>query len=48
MNCSTGLSRIGFNNLLGADPFIAADGESAEGVPLMKRDLSTIDAISTS
>ncbi|WKG06376.1 class I SAM-dependent methyltransferase [Mycolicibacterium sp. HK-90] len=36
------LTRIGFNNLLGADPFIEADGESAEGVPLMKRDLSAV------
>jgi SAM-dependent methyltransferase len=48
VGCGTGelldrLNRIGFNNLLGADPFIAADGESAEGVPLMKRDLSTVD-----
>ncbi len=48
VGCGTGelldrLSRIGFNNLLGADPFIAADGESAEGVPLMKRDLNAVD-----
>lgn len=48
VGCGTGalldrLSRIGFNNLLGADPFISADGESAEGVPLMKRDLSDMD-----
>ncbi|MGW4096201.1 class I SAM-dependent methyltransferase [Mycobacterium sp. NPDC004974] len=48
VGCGTGtlldrLSRIGFTSLLGADPFIAADGESSEGVPLMKRDLSAVD-----
>ncbi|KHO22029.1 class I SAM-dependent methyltransferase [Mycolicibacterium setense] len=48
VGCGTGalldrMSRIGFNNLLGADPFISADGESSEGVPLMKRDLSEMD-----
>lgn len=48
VGCGTGalldrLSRIGFNNLLGADPFISADGESSEGVPLRKRDLSEMD-----
>lgn len=47
VGCGTGglldrLTRIGFNNLRGADPFIDADGESAEGVPLMKRDLSGV------
>jgi SAM-dependent methyltransferase len=36
------LARVGFNNLSGADPFIEADGESSEGVPLMKRDLSAV------
>lgn len=48
VGCGTGalldrMSRIGFNNLLGADPFISADGESSEGVSLMKRDLSEMD-----
>ncbi|MGV0771614.1 class I SAM-dependent methyltransferase [Mycobacterium syngnathidarum] len=48
VGCGTGalldrLSRIGFNNLLGADPFIEADGRSCEGVSLMKRDLSAVD-----
>lgn len=48
VGCGTGalldrLSRIGFNNLLGADPFIAADGVSSEGAPLLKRDLSAVD-----
>ncbi|MDH6193920.1 SAM-dependent methyltransferase [Mycobacterium frederiksbergense] len=47
VGCGTGglldrLTRIGFNNLCGADPFIEADGESCEGVPLMKRDLSAV------
>jgi SAM-dependent methyltransferase len=36
------LARVGFNNLFGADPFIAADGETPRGVPLMKRDLSEV------
>lgn len=36
------LARLGFTNLSGADPFIEADGESSEGVPLMKRDLSAV------
>lgn len=36
------LARVGFNNLAGADPFIAADGESPGGVPLMRRDLSEV------
>jgi len=36
------LARVGFNNLFGADPFIAADSETALGVPLMKRDLSEV------
>jgi hypothetical protein len=31
------LARVGFNNLSGADPFIAADSETPRGVPLMKR-----------
>lgn len=30
------LARVGFNNLSGADPFIAAGGEAPRGVPLMK------------
>lgn len=34
------LARLGFTNLSGSDPFIAADGETPRGVPLMKRDLS--------
>lgn len=47
VGCGTGglldrLARIGFNNLRGADPFIEADGESAEGVPLMKADLGDV------
>lgn len=37
------LARVGFSNLSGADPFIEADGESSEGVPLMKRDLNGVD-----
>lgn len=36
------LARVGFNNLSGADPFIAADGETPQGVPLMKRYLSEV------
>jgi SAM-dependent methyltransferase len=36
------LSRAGFNNLSGADPFLAADGETPRGVPLMKRFLSEV------
>lgn len=36
------LATVGFSNLSGADPFIAADGESPGGVPLMKRDLSDV------
>ncbi len=36
------LTRIGFNNLRGADPFIEADAVSAEGAPLMKADLSDV------
>jgi SAM-dependent methyltransferase len=36
------LATVGFNNLSGADPFIAADGETPRGVPLMKRDLSEV------
>jgi SAM-dependent methyltransferase len=36
------LAGLGFGHLAGADPFIAADGESARGVPLMKRELSDI------
>ena len=36
------LARVDFNNLFGADPFIAADGETPLGVPLMKRDLSEV------
>jgi SAM-dependent methyltransferase len=37
------LARVGFNNLFGADPFIAADGETPRGVPLMKRYLSQVN-----
>ena len=37
------LARAGFNNLSGADPFIAADGETTMGVPLMKRYLHEVD-----
>ncbi len=36
------LARVGFNNLSGADPFIAVDGETPLGVPLMKRYLSEV------
>jgi SAM-dependent methyltransferase len=36
------LARVGFNNLSGADPFIAADCETSRGVPLMKRYLSEV------
>jgi SAM-dependent methyltransferase len=36
------LSRAGFNNLLGADPFLAADGQTPRSVPLMKRYLSEV------
>ena len=48
VGCGTGglldrLTRIGFNNLAGADPFIEADGRSSEGVPLMKADLRDVD-----
>lgn len=47
VGCGTGelldrLTRIGFDNLRGADPFIEVDGESAEGVPLMKADLGDV------
>lgn len=45
MGCGSGalldrLAEVGFTNLSGADPFIAADGETPRGVPLMKRYLS--------
>lgn len=36
------LARVGFNNLAGADPFIAADSKTPSGVPLMKRYLSEV------
>lgn len=36
------LARAGFTNLSGADPFIAADGQTPEGVPLLKRFLSEV------
>ena len=47
MGCGSGalldrLATVGFNNLSGADPFIAADGETPRGMPLMKRDLSEV------
>ncbi|TDZ78586.1 Ubiquinone biosynthesis O-methyltransferase [Mycobacteroides salmoniphilum] len=34
------LARVGFVSLVGADPFIAEDGESRERIPLLKRYLS--------
>jgi SAM-dependent methyltransferase len=36
------LARAGFNNLSGADPFIAADRETPLGVPLMKQYLHEV------
>jgi SAM-dependent methyltransferase len=36
------LARVGFSNLSGVDPFIAADGETPFGVPLMKRELGEV------
>ena len=36
------LARAGFNNLFGVDPLIAADDETPEGVPLMKRHLNEV------
>ena len=36
------LARAGFKNLSGADPFLAADGETPLGVPLAKRYLDEI------
>jgi SAM-dependent methyltransferase len=36
------LATVGFTNLSGADPFIAADAETPQGVPLMKRYLSEV------
>ncbi|OMC12894.1 methyltransferase [Mycobacterium sp. SP-6446] len=36
------LARVGFNNLCGADPFLATDDETPCGVPLMKRYLSEV------
>ncbi|OAT69849.1 methyltransferase [Mycobacteroides immunogenum] len=36
------LARVGFSSLIGADPFITADGESQEGVPLQKRYLGDV------
>ncbi|MGE2813673.1 class I SAM-dependent methyltransferase [Mycobacterium heidelbergense] len=36
------LARVGFNNLSGADPFLATDDETPRGVPLMKRYLSEV------
>jgi len=36
------LARVGFGSLVGADPFIAADGESREGIPLLKRYLADV------
>ncbi len=47
VGCGTGglldrLSRIGFKDLCGADPFIEEDGKSSEGALLMKRDLSEV------
>lgn len=47
MGCGGGelldrLVRAGFSNLSGADPFIAADGQTPLGVPLMKRYVSEV------
>ncbi|WP_082960010.1 class I SAM-dependent methyltransferase [Mycobacterium sp. 852002-53434_SCH5985345] len=36
------LSKAGFSNLCGADPFLASDGETPRGVPLMKQNLSEV------
>jgi SAM-dependent methyltransferase len=36
------LARAGFNNLFGVDPLIAADDETPQGVPLMKRHLNEV------
>lgn len=36
------LSRVGFTELSGIDPLIPADGVTARGVPLLKRDLSGV------
>lgn len=36
------LARAGFNNLFGADPFLATDAATPGGVPLMKRYLSEV------
>lgn len=36
------LARVGFTNLSGADPFIASEGKTPLGVPLMKRYLSEV------
>ncbi|ASW88259.1 methyltransferase [Mycobacterium intracellulare] len=36
------LARVGFNQLCGADPFIAGDRKTQEGVPLMKRYLDEV------
>jgi SAM-dependent methyltransferase len=36
------LAGAGFNNLLGADPFLAADSKTPRGVPLMKRYLNEV------
>lgn len=36
------LAGVGFTDLTGVDPFIAADGETPRGVPLMKRDLCEV------
>lgn len=36
------LARVGFKNLLGADPFISADGATPLGVPLLKHYVSEV------
>lgn len=36
------LARVGFTNLSGVDPYIAADDETPLGVPLKKRDLGDV------
>ncbi|OBH57185.1 class I SAM-dependent methyltransferase [Mycobacterium sp. E2479] len=47
VGCGSGLlldrlARVGFTNLCGADPFIAGDGQTRRGVPLLKRDFGEV------
>jgi 2-polyprenyl-3-methyl-5-hydroxy-6-metoxy-1,4-benzoquinol methylase len=47
VGCGSGLlldrlARVGFSNLCGVDPFIAGDGQTPRGVPLLKRDFSEV------